>query len=720
LLAGTGSLATNRFNFMGSLTYDESDALSSRQRTFARGYQPARGLSPDTTGTPYANVIGGAGTALGASFKVPGDATPYTQASILSFQNKCDSIRGMAQYNVELWKDVTPPPITRYSCTYDYGGDYMMMTPVERLNGLARGTFQLAPDHKVFVEFLSSRTMATAELTPVQVITSIARKSAYPAGGAYSQDLTPYIASYDKSKPIAYKWRAVDLGDRTQENITTNARLLLGFEGAFGQWDYKLGLSRAQSKTQTNLIDGYAYTLPLYSALGTGVINPWLAPGQTQTPAAIALLDSTRYYGPLQHGKTTLTQIDGNISGELFKLPAGPLSMAAGFDIRRESYAFAQDIDATLVLLAPGNAVLNEATRDIKAVYAELLVPIVKDLEMQLAVRRDQYSLIGSTTNPKVALRYQPASWLLLRGSANKGFLAPSFTQLYSGSLDQELANGTSDPTGCPAHPGDPRFCNIPRLPYKSGGNPNLRPETSKQGSLGFVVEPVKNFSASIDYWAINSKDRILFRTPNVVLANANALAGNIIRDSEGVISYVQAGWINASGSKLRGADLSLRGSGKSELFKWNGALDGTYMNSVKFSDITGQPYKEYVGNFYARDLYVKWKHNATVSIGRGDWSGLFSQNYTAGYKDQLPNGGKGTLPTGFNPDVSSYTTYGLSATYTGIASTTLVFGIQNLFDRDPPFTAHNVDDVVGAGWDPRVADPRGRAFSFLIKYKFL
>ena len=46
--------------------------------------------------------------------------------------------------------------------------------------------------------------------------------------------------------------------------------------------------------------------------------------------------------------------------------------------------------------------------------------------------------------------------------------------------------------------------------------------------------------------------------------------------------------------------------------------------------------------------------------------------------------------------------------------------GIQNLFDKDPPFTAHNVDDVVGAGWDPRVADPRGRALSFQVKYKFM
>ena len=62
-------------------------------------------------------------------------------------------------------------------------------------------------------------------------------------------------------------------------------------------------------------------------------------------------------------------------------------------------------------------------------------MPVTKDLEVQLAVRRDDYSVIGATTNPKVAFRYQPANFLLFRGSANKGFLAPSFTQLYSAQL---------------------------------------------------------------------------------------------------------------------------------------------------------------------------------------------------------------------------------------------------------------------------------------------
>ena len=720
LLAGTGSLDTDRYNIMASLTVDKAQRLNGSDRSFVNGFQPERGLSPDTTGTPFANQLSGAGTALGTSFQLPGDPNKYLQANPLSFQGKCDTIPGMSQYQTALWKDVTSPLRTKYSCAYDYGADYVLQFPVERANFLSRGTVQLAPDHRMFVEVLGSRTKATAILTPMQVQATIANKAVYPVGGAYYQDLSAYIPTFDNTKPISYKWRANDVGNRTQENTTDNARVLIGFEGNFGKWDYKAGISRAESSTKTKLTDGYSYTDKLYAALATGIINPWVGAGQSQTEAAKQLIESTKFRGAFQHGKTTLTQIDGSVSGELFQLPAGALAVAAGFDFRREGYNFAQDVDATQILLAPGNAALNDASRTVKAVYAELLVPVMKDLEMQLAIRRDDYSLVGATTNPKVAFRYQPADFLLFRGSASKGFLAPSFQQLYSGSLSQELPNGVVDQQGCAQHPGVPEYCAIDRLDYKTGGNTNLKPETSKQGSVGIVIEPFKGYSASFDYWAINTKDRILNRTPQIVLANYQALNQYIIRKPDGTIDYVQAGWINAAGSRVRGLDVGLRGEGKVRDVKWTATLDGTYMDSFKFAEYQGQEYQELVGKFYTRDLYLRWKHNASFGVSRGDWSGLLIQSFSSGYKDQVPNGGKGTPPPGFNPDVSSYTTYNLSGTYTGFKNTTITVGIQNLFDRDPPFTAHNVDEVVGAGWDPRVADPRGRSLSFQLKYKFM
>ena len=722
LLGGLGDLNSDGWNVMASVTHDVNDKLESRQRDFARGNQPARGLSPDTTGTPYANILTGAGTALGTGFRVPGDPTTYLQASLLSLQGKCDTVPGMSQYATELWKDVTSPTRTRYSCAYDYGSDYVMSYPVERTTAVSRGTFKINENHRVYAEFTGSRTEATAELTALQISTTLANGNAYPVNGPYYQDLSAYIPSYDKTKPIVYKWRATPWGNRTQYNVSESYRGLLAAEGTLaGKYDYKVGLSKSISTTQTDLVNGYGYTNKIYAALASGIVNPWVAPGQTQTQEATDLIESTKYRGAFQHGRTTMTQLDGSISGEVFNLPTGAVSMAVGFDLRKETYSFGQDVDATTILLSPGNANLDQATRYVRAVYAEALVPVMKDLEVQLAIRRDNYSLVGATTNPKIAFRYQPTQTFLLRGSAGKGFLAPSFNQLYAGRLSQELPNGVIDQEGCAAHPGDPAFCAIDRLDYNTGGNPGLKPETSKQGTLGIVIEPFKNFSASVDWWAINIKDRILNRTPQTVLNNWQYLPQYIVRDqATGAIDHVEAGWINAAGLKTRGVDIGLRYDGKYAGYTYAAVLDGTYLDSFKFAEFEGQPYKEQVSQFSTRDIYLRWKHTLSLTVGKGDWSALLMQRYASGYNDQLPNNGKGALPAGFDPRVRHYTKHDVSLTYTGFKNTTLTFGIQNLFDTDPSFTAHNVDEVVGAGWDPRVADPRGRAFSLNLKYKFL
>ena len=584
LIVGHGDLDNDGFNVMATASFTKNEKLESRQRAFANGFQPARGLSPDTTGTPYANQLTGANTALGTGFKVPGDANTYLQANPLSFQGKCDTVEGMSQYQTALWKDVTSPLRSTYSCAYDYGGDYVMQSPSEQANLLLRGTYKLAPDHKMFVEAIGSRSQVISILTPAQISTTLAAGNAYPVGGQYYQDLTSLIPSFDRTKPIIYKWRANPLGNRTQENTTESGRLLVGMEGTLRNWDYKVGLSKAQSTSHMELLDGYAYTTDFYRVLGSGIVNPWSVDG-TQTKAAMDAIEATKYRGAFQTGKTTMTQLDGTVSGELFDLPAGKLEMAAGFDFRRESYLYTQDVAAEPILLSPGNANLPKATRDVKALFAEFIVPVTKDLELQLAVRRDDYSVIGATTNPKVAFRYQPASWLLFRGSANKGFLAPSFTQLYTGALPQEMSSGVVDTVGCAAHPNDPRFCAPDRFDYLSGGNQNLKPETSKQGTLGVVIEPFKGFSASIDWWAINMRDRILNRTPTIVLQNPEALSENIIRNPDGTIQYIKAGWINAAGAKTRGIDLGLRGDGKFEGgWKWSATLDGTWTDSFKFA----------------------------------------------------------------------------------------------------------------------------------------
>ncbi|PMX44403.1 TonB-dependent receptor domain-containing protein, partial [Pseudomonas sp. MPR-R2A6] len=89
--------------------------------------------------------------------------------------------------------------------------------------------------------------------------------------------------------------------------------------------------------------------------------------------------------------------------------------------------------------------------RDIKAVYAELLVPIFKGFELTLAGRLDDYSGFGTTTNPKISLKYRPFKPIMFRGSYNTAFRVPSFNQIFNPDTDSVYTGSDfADPKNCP------------------------------------------------------------------------------------------------------------------------------------------------------------------------------------------------------------------------------------------------------------------------------
>ena len=719
IVGGKGDLAKDGFNIMASLTFDKQNKLAGSERSFANGYQPSRGLSPDTAGATFATQTGAAGTAIGTSFKTPtSGAQTYNRANLLSFQGKCDTLPGMSQYQSALWGS----PGATYACAYDYGGREVLIQPVERTNLVSRGTMQLNSNHTAFLEVVASKDKTNKEFEQLQITTTGSIfGAAYPVGGPYYQNLSAYIPTFNATRPIAYRWRCTDCGNRQIETTTDHYRVLAGLDGVIGKWDYKLGLSTAGSSANSNLNGGYYYQAGLVSALGSGQINPWLLPGQTQTSAGLALLQAASATGAkLFGGKTGLMQLDGSISGDLTQLPAGPLGGAVGFDIRKETYQFSNGAATVApIYQAPFDAEFPKVSRDIKAVYAELAVPITKTLEAQLAVRHDQYSLFGGTTNPKVALRWSPIKQAVFRGSYNTGFRAPSFFQLYGAQGDAPVPGNIADPVLCPQNPGDLSVCAI-RPNALQGGNAALKPEKSKQWSIGTALAPADWITGTIDLWQIERTDRIYELTPQQVIANYQAFPNYLVRGTDGRLDgpggYIRSGFVNAAGDIARGVDISLNLNGRLGTGKWVAGLDGTYMDSFRSRIFSTTPYTETVGKWNSRDLFVRWKHQASFTYTEGVWSGTLLQSYTAGYKDEVP---LGTVPAGFNPDVKSYTVYNVSATYTGFKNTAITAGIKNLLNTDPPFTAHNVDFAAGAGWDPRVADPRGRAFNILLKYSF-
>src|SRR5687768_14100761 len=463
ILGSFGDLSRDKFNVMATLAFDRSEVLHSRDRAFSNGYQPDRGLSPDTAGTPFATQTGAAGSAIGATFLVPGSTQAYNRANLLSFQGRCaEGGPMMSQYEYLLWA----APAARYACAYDYTAVRALQQPLDTVTFLARGTMQITPSIQGIAELVASRTEAVNEFEERQITTSTAAGTflpAYPVNGPYYQDLTQYIPTFNRNLPIAYRWRCLECGPRKIEHITDTYRFLAALQGEYRNWDWKTGITLGRSEADSTLAGGYYYSVPFRDLLATGQLNPWLLPGGSQTPAALAALEAASATGAkLVGGETTLTQVDGAVSGEIWQLPAGPLAFAAGFDWRKETYEFiVTNSSGNVIGDIPSDTAQPKVDRKVTAFYAELNVPITRGLETTLAVRHDKYSDFGTTTNPKVSVAWRPTERMMVRASWGEGFHAPTFVQLYGLTIEGPVPGNIADPVLCPQHPGDPIYCAI-------------------------------------------------------------------------------------------------------------------------------------------------------------------------------------------------------------------------------------------------------------------
>ncbi|RSZ58305.1 TonB-dependent receptor [Massilia atriviolacea] len=747
LTGGFGDLQEQGFNLLFALSSGENKALRGKQRDFVNTFQPDRGVSVDTRGTPFANVFA---TSLGDTvFSRSSNTGPvrrgtnqaYSGVSLLDLPGGagCASIDGMGAYDDKLWDT----PSGGLGCAWDTGRAAVLQQPVKNSNVVTRATVRRG-GHVFFAELVGAKTEVAKRFSPNQVspgASTFPASSFYPStGAAYNEVFNALVAEFpsieaNRGLPIAYRWRCMECGDREIATESKAGRLQLGADGQIGSYDYKVGLTRATSESESTLGNGYSYTAPLAAALGSGLINPFLKAGQTQSQQALDLIRGASAAGVVLYGgKTTLTAFDASLSGEVYTLPAGPVMAAVGTDLRKEAYKFNGDLrniaERRAILNAPFDDVnaLPQVSRDIRAFYAELLVPVTKELDLTLAARQDHYSGFGNTLNPKVSFRYQPSAQWLVRGSYNEGFRAPAFNQLFNGITETTYAGkDLADPGMCASGKVDTTKpgCESITPIILTGGKPKLGPETSRQGSVGVVFEPSARFSVNMDIWEVRRFETIKEVDLPVMLANYELFKEQFYRDEQGKLAGIDRRWLNTGAAITRGIEVGARSNGKVWAGNWAAGVDGSYLLKKKSKPLETAPYsKDEVGVFsFTGDLGLKWKHTAYVTFARGPWSAMFQNVYRSGYTDQvLPGVASGRIvPSNYHPKVDAYSIFHASLSYTGVKNLTLTAGIKNLFDEDPPF-AITYDGNTGAGssWEPRVADPRGRSLTLMANYKFL
>lgn len=695
----------------------------------------------------------------------------------------CGTMDGGMAYDEVLWNT----PGAAYACAWDTGRAATLQQPIDTLTYYGRATAKFG-DHELYAEVTGSKAHSkkifssnqyTANNTsmpiayPLNSLTAATYNSVYdqlaaflPGIGAVGDRTVDNVGRY--GLPITFRWRCTTCGPREYETDTKTFRAAVGLEGPIGgSWEYRIGGSYAESQATSVLGQGYHFrgvhssnanavasgtgatlagqidtrapTAPGASAPGivglfnSGIINPF---SLIQTPAALAALEAvsakgTRLYG----GKYTLWQADASISGELFELPGGMVQVAAGVDYRREGYSFngstaadpSKSPDIFNVAFDNVNQ-LNGVHRDVKAAYAEVLVPVVDMFELTGAIRVDDYTGFGSTVNPKFTAKFQPVDWLMARASYGTGFRVPTFNQIFNGvTQSPNPGNSLTDPTTCPSGgvvnvtPG----CTAITPDSLSGGNLNLGPETSKQYSFGVVLRPTSRISLSADYWNIAVDNVIGTITIPQLFANIAAFPERITRTA-GVISLVDLRTGNFGSRRTSGIDFSGRAAFDAMAGTLSAGFDGTLLIEKKEKLLPNLNYTNLRGVFsLSGDLGLKWKHNAWISYAKDDFTLTFSQIFRNGYQNfGLPNSLTGPNLSATRPDynqqVKAYQIYNLSVSKKIEDRFMITLGVKNIFDTDPPF-AITYDSNTGAGssWEPRVADPRGRSFTVAVETKF-
>jgi iron complex outermembrane recepter protein len=761
LVGGYGDYDTDGFNVFAALAYSENKALNGADRAFVNTFQPNRGLSVDTRGTPSGAIFPlgvGVNTPLGTVINsaavapfFPGSTTIRASGGInpldLPGGAGCASIDGQQPYDDKIWDF----PQAAFACAWDTGRAAVIQQPITTFNFVSRGVLRLG-EHQISAEITGSDADSAKRFSNVQVSPNTSTQNfAYPRVAAnaaiYDRVFNQLVATFPtlearRGLPLAFRFRCTSCGRREIETNTKTGRAFLGADGPLGAgWEYRAGASYAYSESKSLLGTGYYYRddsaalgiTGLISVLNSGLINPFKLAGETESQAGLDALAKASAKGvTLYGGKFEVTQFDGSASGPLFDLPGGKVYAAAGFDIRTESYNFNGDARAAnarpIILSAPfddGNA-LTGVERTINAIYGEIMLPVIPNMELTLAVRRDAYSGFGITTNPKVSIKYRPIESVLFRGSYNTGFRVPSFNQIFNGvSTSPYAGRDLADPFKCPGGKPDSSKvgCEVINPLIVNGGKRDLGPEKADQMTFGVVFEPTRRMSLSLDWWKIERTDTITILDLNQIVANAS-IFGDLFFRVNGNVEAIDQRWVNSGESITSGLEVSARANGDIWGGTWSVGLDGTRLLEKKSRIVTTIPFgPSELGVFtFGGDLGLEWKHSAFVTLNRGDWSGSLSQLYRAGYTNQeLPGVTSGVVsPPDLVKDVDAYITYNASVTYKGFKNFTITAGIKNLLDTDPPF-AITYDSSTGAGssWEPRVADPRGRAFTLLLDYKF-
>ncbi len=539
-----------------------------------------------------------------------------------------------------------------------------------------------------------------------------------------------------------YRWaqvpRIVDVDGDTY-------RLVAGLRGTAGVWDWEGAVTWSRSErtdVTSNRISNTLMTEALNDPTSAG-FNPF-APFEGSNIER-TLISVTR------DNEQELRMFDFKISNQdIFELPGGPVGFLAGFEYRDESFSDDRDprLDGTITFTDVGgdtypfiSDVMNSSPtadssgdRQVTSLFGELQVPLLDNLDVQLALRYEDFSDVGNTTVGKVAFGYRVVEPLLIRGSWSQAFRAPNLITINESIVAR---SNTRDDYACfLVDPDEATLDCRYGMQRTAQGSQQLQPEESDNYNIGLVLEPNNNLTLTFDLWEIEKENTIglfgeenhialdlllrlqagngscasfegnpaVVRDPSTITPEAQALYDAAGICAAGEVVRVDDQYANLDTRTVRGYDLGIyledMQTPVGEFnFRWvttwldeyeqvpggqaavlvNAAADGTLPASVPvtgFADLVGQ------------DGRPERKDSARVSWRNGPWSAYVTRLYYDNFVQNLSNG--------FEWPIDSMATYNFNVGYRfsllGDQDARARLGINNFTDERAPLA----DDSFG------------------------
>ena len=435
-------------------------------------------------------------------------------------------------------------------------------------------------------------------------------------------------------------------------------------------------------------------------------------------------------------------------AGDVLEMRGGPLGLAVGFQRRRDTGEVLVDsslsADNLDFVFGAKQWKSDETTT---AVFAEIGIPVLENLQVNLAIRYEDFDELGvDTTDPKITILWQPLDSLSFRLSGGSSFRVPTLQQtngfLTTVANQSDIVGGTT------------------YKPSISQGNSALLPEEADSYNIGVSWQPqgaLNGLSVDLDYWNYEYTDIITRQSSAQLLSADNAAllaytganpgssfidaidagVGNreqVIRNSQAILLRILPDFANADSADISGVDLNASYSFDTGWGSWRIGLQAAYFNEYEVTAANGTK-TDAVGNYnfsntVARPLpELLW--NSSLSWSMNNHRVYAILKYVDDIVEDIPAGTAGffkvvtanagnTSTANDMADGEIEDMYTLDVNYTysfgqrGIlADSSVTVGVMNVLDEEAPVVSYIT------GYDPRLHDGRGRMWMLRVGGSF-